>query len=256
MKISVVIRQVPDLIEPLTINSTGTWIDYEEAMFLVNEYDDHALEQALLLKEAHGGAVTAVALDFGDVEETLYAAAAKGVDRIIKIPYTGEKSPSPLEAAPLFAPVIASTSPDLVLVGVQSYEELQGTFAPYLAHALKLPYAGLIQGVEAAGEGFVRAYKEFPGAAKALLRVQLPAVLGILSASKPPRYVPISRVRAAMKEAHFEEQEGPLGEPAPGIHVKRLFYPEVSGRAEILEGSEEDIAAKIIQIFEEKGVIS
>ena len=55
------------------------------ATFIVNESDDHALEQALLLKEAAGGSVTVVALDFGDVDNTLFTAAAKGADRIMKI---------------------------------------------------------------------------------------------------------------------------------------------------------------------------
>ncbi len=85
MNIVVVIRQVPDLIEPLEISDSGTAIDLGAASFIVNESDDHALEQALLLKEAGGGTVTVVALDFGDVDNTLYAATAKGADRIVKI---------------------------------------------------------------------------------------------------------------------------------------------------------------------------
>jgi len=52
MKIAVVLRQVPDLIEQLEIAGSGTALDWDEARFLVNETDDHALEQALLLKES------------------------------------------------------------------------------------------------------------------------------------------------------------------------------------------------------------
>ena len=62
---------------------------------MVNESDDLALEQAMLMKEAGGGTVTVVALDFGDVDNTLYAAAAKGADRIVKIPYDQEPPPPP-----------------------------------------------------------------------------------------------------------------------------------------------------------------
>ena len=83
MRIAVVVRQVPDLIEPLEVDSSGESLDWGAASFVLNECDDHALEQALLLKERHGGTVIVVALDFGDVANSLYAAAAKGADRII-----------------------------------------------------------------------------------------------------------------------------------------------------------------------------
>jgi len=99
MNIAVVVRQVPDLIEPLEVAASGNALDLGAATFIVNESDDHALEQALLLKAAGGGSVTVVALDFGDVDNTLYAAAAKGADRIVKIPLDADAPPSPGAAA-------------------------------------------------------------------------------------------------------------------------------------------------------------
>ena len=105
MNIAVVVRQVPDLIEPLEIDSSGAALDLGSASFIVNESDDHALEQAILLKEAGGATVTVVALDFGDVDNTLYTAAAKGADRIIKISLEGDP-PSPRAAAALYAAAV------------------------------------------------------------------------------------------------------------------------------------------------------
>ena len=78
MNIAVVVRQVPDLIEPLEVAASGTALDLGAASFILNESDDHALEQALLLKEAGGGTVTVVALDFGDIDNTLYTAVGQG----------------------------------------------------------------------------------------------------------------------------------------------------------------------------------
>ena len=99
--------------------ASGAALDLGSASFVLNESDDHALEQALLLKEAIGGTVTAVAVDFGDVDNTLYAAAAKGVDRIIKLSAGGE-DPLPLAAAAaIYAGAIKPLGCDLVLVGVQ-----------------------------------------------------------------------------------------------------------------------------------------
>lgn len=255
MKIVVVIRQLPDLIEPLVLDADGSSLDYGETTFLVNEYDDHALEQAVLLKEQSHASVTVIALDFGDVDSTLYTAAAKGVDQIIKIPYEDEKPLSPRIAAVLLANVIRDLQPDLILAGVQSYEELDGTFTPLLAHALQFPYVGLIQGVECAGDESVAAFKEFPGAAKARMKIRLPAVLGILTASQPPRYVPISRVRAAMKSTQFEEIDVPFPSLAPKIRLEKFYPPKTGVRAEMIEGNDLEIAGRFVQLLTEKGVL-
>ena len=72
MKIAVIMRQVVDLVEPLEIDASSQRLDLDGATFIVNEADDHALEQALLLKEAVGGEIVVVAIDFGDVDNTLY----------------------------------------------------------------------------------------------------------------------------------------------------------------------------------------
>ena len=98
MKIAVVMRQVPDLIEPVEIDDSGAAVDLDGAVFLANEPDDHALEQALLIKDkVEGSTVTVIALDFGEVDNTLYTAAAKGADQIIKIPYDREWDPVPVK---------------------------------------------------------------------------------------------------------------------------------------------------------------
>jgi len=256
MNIVVVVRQVPDLIEPLEIVSSGDALDLDAASFILNESDDHALEQALLLKEAGGGSVTVVALDFGDVDNTLYIAAAKGADRIVKIACDGERPPAARNSAPLYAEAIKPLGAELVLVGVQAHDELDGGLSPFLAAALGLPYLGVICGVKA-GEapGAVTACKEFPGAVMAQMNVKLPAVLGVLGADQPPRYVPVSRIRGAMKSTQFEESAVTAAVGEPLLSVRRLYPPAPTTRAEMLSGSEEEIAARIAEILAEKGLV-
>ena len=255
MNIAVVVRQVPDLIEPLEIDNTGAALDLGSASFIVNESDDHALEQAILLKEAGGATVSVVALDFGDVDNTLYTAAAKGADRVIKISLDGEP-PSPRAAAAVYAAAVKSLNPDLVLVGVQAHNELDGGLSPFLAAALNLPYVGVIRGVKAGPEpGVATACKEFPGAVMARLKIKLPAVLGILGAEQPPRYVPVSRIRAAMKSTQFEETAAAAEAPPPLLSICRLSPPASGSHAEMLSGSETEIAQRIVEILAEKGLV-
>lgn len=257
MKIAVVVRQVPDLIEPLEINPSGAALDLGSASFIVNESDDHALEQAILMKEAGGATVSVVALDFGDVDNTLYTAAAKGADRIVKISLEGEPPP-PRAAAAVLAEALKPLQADLLLVGVQAHDELDGGLSPFLAAALGLPYVGVVRGVKAGPEpGMVTACKEFPGAVMARLKVKLPALLGILGAEQPPRYVPVSRIRAAIKSTQFEElalETTPQG-GTPLLSICRLYPPASGSRAEMLSGSEAEVAARIAEILVEKGLV-
>ncbi len=256
MKIAVVIRQVPDLIEPLEIDSSGTAFDLGSASFIVNESDDHALEQAILLKEAGGATVSVVALDFGDVDNTLYTAAAKGADQIIKISLEGDTPPPPRAASALYAEAIKPLTPDLVLVGVQAHDELDGGLSPFLAVALGLPYVGVIRGVMAGAEpGTLTVCKEFPGAVMARLNLKLPALLGIVGAEQPPRYVPVARIRAAMKSAQFEEQAAAPAAAAPPATICRLYPPASGSHAEMLTGSEDEVAARIAEILAQKGLL-
>ena len=256
MNIVVVVRQVPDLIEALEIDSSGSALDWGAASFVLNECDDHALEQALLLKERHGGTVVVVALDFGDVANSLYAAAAKGADRIIKIPWDQDAPPTSRAGAAIYAKAIRATQSDLVLVGVQAHDELDGVLPPFLAGTLGLPYVGVIRGVTAGSEpGSVTVFKEFPGAVMARLRVKLPAVLGILGADQPPRYVPVTRIRAAMKSTQFEEQAVDAAGAEALVSVRKLCPPASGRRAQMLDGSDAEVAASIARILAEKGLL-
>ncbi|MGB9688071.1 hypothetical protein, partial [Thermogutta sp.] len=99
MNVLVVVRLVPDLVEPLVVTPQEDNLDWEETALVLNESDDHALEEALLLKEKYQARVTVVAFDFGEIDQVLYMAAAKGVDRIIKISWPHREPPNSLEIA-------------------------------------------------------------------------------------------------------------------------------------------------------------
>jgi electron transfer flavoprotein beta subunit len=114
----------------------------------------------------------------------------------------------------------------------------------------------VIRGVKPSGDGAsVAAFKEFPGAVMAKMNVKLPALLGILAAEEPPRYVPVSKIRSAMKSTEFEEKEVAAAEPEPVVTITRMYHPEAAERAEIIEGSEEEVASRIVDILLEKGMV-
>lgn len=255
MNIVVPVKLVPDLVEDLEIGESGIALDTTWLRLILNEVDEHALEQALLLKEAHGGTVTVISLDGEGVDDVLFASAAKGVDRLVKltgVEYTDETNNH--AAARLFAPVLQGLEPELVLVGVQAHNDLDGSLGPLLAEYAGMPYVGYVSGV-ALADGRCRIRKEYPGGLIAEFDVVLPAVLGVQAAEVPPRYVAISRIRQAMKTAALDEQAASDSDTSGGPPVDSMFMPETGERASMISGDEEEVATKIVDLLRESGKV-
>jgi electron transfer flavoprotein beta subunit len=87
------------------------------------------------------------------------------------------------------------------------------------------------------------------------MAMTLPGVVGVQSSSQPPRYIPISKVRQAMKTAHIEEVPAAELESVDGPAVSRMFRPEVGARAEMIEGNTRDVAARLVELFREQGIL-
>ena len=234
MNIVVPVKLVPDLVEELEIAEGGAALDTTFMRLILNELDEHAIEQAILLKERGGGQVTVVTAHVEGADDALYAAAAKGADRL--------------------APVIRGLQPDLVLTGVQAHDDLDGSVGPLLAECLGMPYIGYVAGVTVA-DGRCTARKEYPGGLIAEMEVILPAVLGIQASESPPRYVAVSKVRQAMKTATIEEKAVDALDAGGGPTVSRMFRPETGERATMIAGDVEEIAARLVGIFKELGVL-
>ena len=196
MHIAVVLKQVPDLVEELEVDASGTDIDRTWVKLKLNEFDDHALEQAVLLKESSGALVTALALDAEGIDQVLYAAVARGADKALKVE-AGEAPLSSRQGAAVLAPTIKGIAPDLVLTGVQAADDLFGQTAPFLATELGWPHVSVVSGIEPAASS-VKVRQEYAGGRTAALEVDLPAVIGIQAAPQPPRYVPVARLRQAL----------------------------------------------------------
>jgi len=254
MKIAVPIKFVPDLVEELNIDSSGAALDASWLRLIINEFDDHAIEQAILLKERSGGEVTVMAAEAEGVDDILFAAAAKGADRLIKLTGDLGSGLNGHASARMLASLLKEIQPDLILTGVQANNDLDGAVGPLLAGYLGMPYVGYVAGVTVAGEKVV-AHKEYPGGIIAEMEVKLPCVLGIQAAEQPPRYVAYSKIRQIMNTAKIEERAIPNVDSSGAVTVSRMFKPEASQRATIFEGSSEEVAGQMVGIFKELGVL-
>jgi electron transfer flavoprotein beta subunit len=252
MDIAVLLRAVPDPVEELELNDDGTDLDREFLGYVLNEFDDHALEEALLLKDEAGASVTVYALGTADeIDQMLYTALAKGADAALKI---GDEMDGPgAEAqAAMFAAALQANPPDLVLCGVQSGDELEGQVAVRVAAALGWPHVSVVVGALPDDAG-LRVTKEYWGGITADYDVALPAVLGIQAAREAPRYVAVSRIRQAQESGDLTEVEAaPVGDGR--VRVTAVEIPETGESAEMISGDEEDAADRIVEILREAGV--
>jgi electron transfer flavoprotein beta subunit len=253
MNIIVPIKMVPDLVEELSIDPSGAALDTAWMRLILNEFDDHAIEQAILLKERLGGQVTVIAPDAPDVDDALFTAAAKGADRLIKL--TGDtESLNSHAIARAMAAIFKTEIPDLVLTGVQAHNDLDGQVGPLLAESLSMPYVGYVSAVKIDNK-MATVKKEYPGGLLAEFLVELPAVLGIQASDEPPRYVAFTKVRQAMGTAKIEEQDIGVLDVSGSATVSRMFQPEVGERAEMLAGDAGEVATRLIEIMQEHGVL-
>lgn len=254
MKIAVPIKFVPDLVEELNIDPSGAALDTSWLRLIINEFDDHAIEQAILLKERGGGEVIILAAEAEGVDDILFTAAAKGADRLIKLTGDVGSGLNSHASARAWTDLLKEIQPDLILTGVQAHNDLDGSVGPLLAEYLDMPYVGYVAGVVVAGDKVI-ARKEFPGGIIAEMEIKMPAVLGIQAAEQPPRYVAYSKIRQVMSIAKIEERTISNVDSSGGATVNRMFQPESGQRATMIEGGADEVASQLVGIFKELGVL-
>jgi electron transfer flavoprotein beta subunit len=246
------LKAVPDLAEEIELTADETDIDREYLKFVLNEWDDQALEEALLVKDATGAEVVAVGLaEDPDIEQAVYTAIAKGADAGVLIAGSGVDTHA---RARLFAGYLGKEPADLIITGVQAPDDLDGQLAPMLAAHLDLPHVSVVVSVEVS-DGVAVVHQEFAGGRVHELAVNLPAVIGLQAARQAPRYAAITRIRQAMQEGGISEIGVDAGEPREGLAVRRMYPPETTSHAEMLEGSADEVADKIVALLRARGLV-
>lgn len=255
MNIVVAIKQIPSLADDIELNSAGTNLDFDEYDFVINEFDEQAIEQAVLVKEASGGTVTVVGVDLiEELDGVLHTALAKGADKVVKITGDFEPGMDSHTQAELLANAIKDMSPDLVFAGVQAADDFDGQIGPMLAAIMDMPYVGVVANVTVDG-GAAKITKEYSGGVMAEFEAATPVVIGVQAASSPPRYAPVSKIRQMAQTAEIEEIETDGVGDGSGVTITSMSKPESTGHAEMIGGSAKEVAVKVIELIKERGLL-
>jgi len=255
MKIAVILRLEPVLTEELELTDDARDIDREWIGMELNQFDDQALEQAVLLKEIGGATVVALAVEDEGSDRMLKTALARGADEIvaIELPEDEVESRSSRALAPVYAEALRDLAPDIVLVGVLSHSDLFGELAPCLAAHLGWPQISAVSETRV-DDGRLRVRQEYSGGRATLFEVEAPAVVGLQTATQPPRFVAGSKLRELLKVEvpSITATAATDADLASGV---QLAMPETTGGAQMFEGDAEAIAEAIHTVLQERGFI-
>lgn len=262
MDIIVCVKHVPETAEAeITIDKSGKRIETEDLVFDINEWDDYALEEAVLLKEKLGGSVTAVTVGSEEADSTLRKCLARGADRAIRLTDKAFEGSDGYATAKILHSTIKDLPYDLILTGAQAGDDGCSQVGVTLAELLGIPHATMVKKTEPT-ESLVRVNRELEGGLEEVLEVKLPALLTIQTGINEPRYVSIMGIRKArskeikvlgLKELGLQEDE--VGEAGSWMTVEKIFIPPAEKEAEILEGSLDEVASKITEILRARGLI-
>ncbi len=247
MKIVVAIKQVPVRDSQLRIDAGQHWIQEDDLSFEINEPDAYALEEALQLKEKHGGEVVALCAGPARAAQTIREALAKGADRAIHIEDENLRSLDTLGIAHLLAGAVKAEKPDLILTGLQSDDLGFGQTGVVLAELLGVPHATIIMQVEM-HVGAINVKRELEGGWFQHIEMPLPAVLTIQSGINKLRYATLMGIKKAKTKEIRRVTAGDIGSvPAATAVLERVYVPQKSKQTQIFEGDAKTAAAKLVE---------
>ena len=249
MKIAVCVKQVVTREWPLRVDEARTWVQDRDASFEMNEPDAYALEEALRLKERHGGEVVVCSAGPARAAQVVREALARGADRAIRVEGDGLAAADASMVAGALAAAIRDEAFDLVLTGLQSDDQGFAQTGVVLAELLGIPHATIIMEVQVA-EGRLRVKRELEGGWFQWVSMPAPALLTIQSGINQLRYATLKGIMAAKrKEVRVVEAAADL---APSQEILEIRVPEKAKQTRMIDGSPADAAAELVKALREE----
>ena len=247
MKIAVCIKQVVTREWQLRLNENKTWIRDSDASFELNEPDAYALEEALRLKERHGGEVVVCCAGPGRATQVIREALARGADRAIHVESDALVTADAAAVAESLAAAIRDEHFDLVLTGLQSDDHGFAQVGVVLAERLAIPHATIIMEVEVSATGSesrsLRVKRELEGGWFQWLSLPMPALLTIQSGINQLRYATLKGIMAAKKK---EIRKAAAVEVVPNQQIDAMYAPEKAKRTQMSGGSTAEAARQLV----------
>ena len=261
MNIFVLIKQVPDTEARIKPNAKADDIDFEGIKWILNPYDEYAVELALKIKEAAPGTmVTAVRVGATRDTEAVRTAMAMGIDEGILVTSTDNLDAFATARALKNAIEKSGKKPDLILAGRLSVDKTAAMVPPLLAAMLELPSVSVIVSCEYR-DGKIIARREIEGGAAEIYELSLPCVLTCNKGLNTPRYASLPGIMKAKKKPLVTYSLSDLGLSSSDektiLRQLRLPPQKPAGKKFVAmeDGTQTNVVRDVIKLLKEEAKV-
>lgn len=248
MNILVCISQVPDTATKVAVGPDGKSINPQGVKFILNPYDEFAIEEGLRLREAHGGSVATITVGGESAKEVLRTALAMGSDSAILV--KDDVRADSFVVAASIADAARELSPDVILFGRQSIDFDSFQLPSMVAELLDLPNVSMVSKLSIDGST-ANCERDVEGG-KEIVSVTLPCVLSAQKGLNDPRYPKLPDIMKA-KQKPITERAPTAASPRVAVHAMAL--PSQNRLGVITGDSDADLQEIVRRLHEEAKMI-
>jgi electron transfer flavoprotein beta subunit len=257
MKIVVCVKYVPDTAIKIKIAASGNEVDLSDVTYVINPYDEFAVEEALKLKEKHGGEVVVVGAGSEAGTAGLRTCLAMGADSAILVSNPSLEKADSFVIGTVLAQVCRSLSPDLILFGKHAIGVDNGQVPSVVAEKLDLPQASVVTKLDIQDNTF-RAERDIEGAQE-IIEGSLPTVITAQKGLNVPRYASLKGIMAAKKKQIAIQTLDSLGLSAddlkPRMSIEQVTMPPSRPPGKILKGDVAEVVPQLVKLLHEEAKI-
>ncbi|MFC0187951.1 electron transfer flavoprotein subunit beta/FixA family protein [Fictibacillus aquaticus] len=249
MNIYVILKRTFDTEEKIVIN--GGKISEDSAEFIINPYDEYAIEEAITLKDAHGGNVTVVTVGSEDAEKELRTALAMGADQAVLISDEDLESRDQYTTSTILAAYFNDKEYDLILGGNVAIDNGTGQVGPRLAELLNIPYVTTITKIDVSGSD-VTIERDVEGDVETI-QTTLPLLVTAQQGLNEPRYPSLPGIMKAKKKPleTLELDDIDIDEDELEAKTKtvEIYLPPKKEAGKILSGDTQDQVKELVSLL-------
>ncbi|WP_409270856.1 electron transfer flavoprotein subunit beta/FixA family protein [Neobacillus sp. SCS-31] len=250
MNIFVLMKRTFDTEEKISLS--GGKINEDGAEFIINPYDEYAIEEAIQVRDAHGGEVTVVTVGTEEAEKQLRTALAMGADKAVLINTEDDiEYGDQFTTAKILAEFLKDKEADLVLSGNVAIDGGSGQVGPRVAELLGIPYVTTITKLEIEG-GTAKLVRDIEGDSE-VVEASLPLLVTAQQGLNEPRYPSLPGIMKAKKKPLDELELDDLDLEEDDVEAKtktiEIFLPPKKEAGRVLQGDLQEQVKELVQLL-------
>ena len=255
MHIVACVKQVPDTETLIKVKPDGSGIEEDGIKWVMNPYDEFGVEEALRLKEKHGGDVTVISVGPGGVADTIRTALAMGAEKGIHIDDPALEGADAYTTAAALAAAIKEIPCDVIFCGQRAIDDDSGQVGSVLAELLDIPQLTIITKVDVESDT-VKVVKPIEGA-QLLIESTLPCVITTQKGLNEPRYASLPGIIKAKKKPIDVKDAAALGISVDlKAKVVKIMPPPETPPGKVIEGDDASVtAAELVRLLREEAKV-